>query len=217
MSTNPLPSTPAPSSPVWDNIYVSKSEQDRSWTQEAPTEALKYISEMDLAHQTPIVDVGGGSSHLIQELLARDFADLTVLDISSKALEEAIARINASGLSSADVEWVVSDIRAWNPTRSYGLWHDRAVFHFLVTSEDQRLYVEKASKYIAPGGHLLIGTFAPDGPEMCSGMPVQRWSPEGLAEAFSASFTVIDAKQTLHETPFGHTQPFTWIHLIRNG
>lgn len=216
MSMKPSPSEPASSSPLWDNIYESKPEQDRSWTQETPTEALKYIAEMDLAHKTPIVDIGGGSSHLIEELLARDFADLTVLDISSKALDEAITRINASGLSSADITWVVSDILAWIPTRSFGLWHDRAVFHFLVNSEDQRSYVEKASQYIAPGGHALIGTFAPDGPEMCSGLPVQRWSPEGLGKAFSSSFTVIEAKQTVHETPFGYTQPFTWVHLLRN-
>ena len=154
----------------------------------------------------PVIDVGGGESLLVDCLLAQGFADLTVLDISRVALAEARRRVE-----SAQVRWVEADVRTWQPDRRYGLWHDRAVFHFLVDPADRAAYLRNMATATAPGSALIVATFAPHGPETCSGLPVARYSSDALARALGADFEVVEILEEQHPTPSGGIQPFTWV------
>jgi trans-aconitate methyltransferase len=195
----------------WDGAYTSKSPAERSWTQDSPTESLGFITPLQLPTNTPIIDVGGGSSHLVDALLERKFTNITVLDISSAALAEAKARTN-----SEIVHWTVADITRWNPPQQFGLWHDRAVFHFLVDSEQQQDYLKTVKHGTQSGSYIVMATFAPDGPEMCSGLPVRRWAADELANFFTKDFSLLKTERNLHTTPWGSTQSFTWLVLRRN-
>ena len=194
----------------WNDTYATKGVNQRSWTQEVPTDSLFYIDALDLPRDAPIIDIGGGSSKLVDELLTRSFTDLSVLDISSTAIHEAQGRVNAER-----VQWLLDDITRWQPTRQYALWHDRAVFHFLVHRDQQLGYVGTAASSVMPGGHVLLATFAPSGPQECSGLAVHRWVSDELAELFCENFTLITSDLREHVTPWGSCQPFTWALLQR--
>ncbi len=192
----------------WDDIYRSKKESERSWTQESLTLALALIDELPVSLDAPILDVGAGASRFLDELIARGYEDLTALDISAAALDEARQRVG----DAAPVQWVVSDVTKWSPTRTYALWRDRATFHFLTSASDQRRYLDVARRALREGGYWLLSTFAPDGPETCSGLTVRRWSTDELGDFVGESFTLEASDRTVHVTPWGGEQPFnTWL------
>ena len=199
----------------WESTYQSKQASERSWTQESPVESLELFERIDLRHDDPIIDIGGGSSVLVDALISREYSDLTVLDISQTAIEEPRVRVASVFGDEIAVEWISSDIITFSPVRSYALWHDRAVFHFLVDPSEQERYVQIAGHAVRQGGSLIIATFSPDGPEMCSGLPVRRWSSDELESLFSADFSAIESFERDHHTPWGATQPFTWMLMRR--
>ena len=198
----------------WEAVYSSKTASDRSWTEELPLESLQFIERASTDVTDPVIDIGGGASLLVDSLLERGYRDVTVLDLAEPALDEARSRIAAKEHVS-DVSFICADITTWRPTRSYALWHDRAVFHFLTDENDRNTYIATASAAIRPGGHVILATFAPQGPESCSGLPVQRWSVQELEMLFSASFTLVESCSATHTTPWGGNQPFTWVLLKR--
>jgi ubiquinone/menaquinone biosynthesis C-methylase UbiE len=169
------------------------------------------IATLALPLDAPIVDVGGGASGLARELLALGHSDITVIDISSRALERA-----REGFEGADrVEWVVGDVREHDFGRRFALWHDRAVFHFMVSEEDRNAYLATLERSVEPGGHLVIATFGPEGPERCSGLPVRRYSTDELAATIGDRVELESSQLEVHRTPSGATQQFLFAHLMR--
>ena len=150
----------------WDERYRATSAAERSWTEETPAVSLALIDALSLGPDDPVIDVGGGASRLVDALLARGFGDLTVLDLAASALDEARARLEDPTLASR-VEWIVADVTSWSPVRTYRLWHDRAVFHFLTDAAAREDYVRVLLKATAVGSAVVLATFAPDGPETC--------------------------------------------------
>jgi predicted TPR repeat methyltransferase len=193
-------------------VYGSRPAQEVSWYQSHPATSLRLVREAEPDLGASILDVGGGTSLLVDRLLDAGYVDLTVLDISQTAVSEVARRL---GDRARHVSLVCTDVLGWNPTRRYDLWHDRAVFHFLVTAQDRSTYVALASETIPIGGSLVLGVFAEDGPTHCSGLPTERYSPEALASAFSEAFSLVHAERELHVTPRGGDQPFTWVVLRR--
>jgi SAM-dependent methyltransferase len=150
---------------------------------------------------------------LVDQLVGRGFSDVSVLDVSAVALDEARARLGAG----AKVRWLRQDLMTFNPDRRYDLWHDRAVFHFLTSEPDREVYRAALAAALAPGGHVIIGTFAEDGPEQCSGLPVSRYSSGTLAETLGDGFVVTASRRESHRTPAGAIQPFTWVAARQRG
>jgi len=189
----------------WETVYTTKGENEVSWFQDDPAPSLELI---DLARPIPesrIVDIGGGASRLVDRLLARGFRHITVLDISAAALELAKARL---GERAAEVQWIVADVTKWQVAQRFDVWHDRAAFHFLVDAADRAAYVASLKQALAPGGHAIIATFAKDGPEKCSGLPVQRHDAESLAREFGEGFVLIESRAHEHATPWHSNQRF---------
>jgi hypothetical protein len=193
--------------PHWDGVYSHKSEAERSWSESVPAASLELIAAAGVHPDDAIVDVGGGASRLVDALLERKFTDLTVLDLSSSALEQAAARL---GAQAAGVDWLAADIRQWRPERQYRLWHDRALFHFLTEEQQRSAYRETLRHAMLSGGVAIIATFAQDGPERCSGLPVCRYAPPTLAEAVGRDFSLIKSRRVEHHTPWGSIQPFLY-------
>ena len=198
-------------STLWEQTYVSNDAGHRSWTQESQNDSFFFIDAAKLSVDDAIIDVGGGASRLVDELLARGYRDVTVLDVSPSGIAESRDRVRSDV-----VQWIVDDVTTWAPARTYQLWHDRAVFHFLVAPGDQERYVTTATRSLAPGGSLLLATFAPSGPTVCSGLAVQRWSVDELASRFAEGFTLLSSASRDHVTPWGFVQPFTWVLLRRD-
>lgn len=196
---------------TWEHVFTSKSEVERSWTQVEPTPSLERISSALTSRDDAIIDVGGGSSRVVDRLLDLGCTDVTVLDISPTALDEARRRLGDRG----HVHWVVADIRTCTPTRTYAVWHDRAVCHFLVDDLDVARYARIVTAAVAIGGHAIIAAFAPSGPTSCSGLPVRRWSAADLGALFAPSFVLEHADEIDHHTPWDGVQPFTWVVLRR--
>jgi Methyltransferase domain len=168
--------------------------------------SLTLIDRLGVPKAAPIIDVGGGASLLVDELLARDYTDLTVLDVSATALSIARQRLG----DGAPVHWLCEDIMTWQPERRYGLWHDRAVFHFLTQPDERVQYRHTLHQAIGPGGAVIMATFATDGPESCSGLPVARYDA-GELERRLDGFSLVASSREEHITPEGIVQPFTWI------
>ncbi|GAA4895038.1 class I SAM-dependent methyltransferase [Actinomycetospora straminea] len=198
----------------WETIYRERSSDELSWSQSEPATSLQLIDEIGLDTEKAVVDVGAGESALVDALLARGHRRVTVLDLSLQALARARARLDGAP-GAAAVEWVVHDVLTWTPGTTFGLWHDRAVFHFLTEPADRRAYVDTAARAVAPEGFLIVATFSLDGPEKCSGLPVQRYDAAALAEQFAPSFTPVTAHTQTHRTPWDAVQPFTWLALRR--
>jgi len=190
----------------WDATYEAKGSQGVSWYQAVPKVALDLIRQLEVLADAPVIDVGGGESLLVDNLLIQGFSDVTVLDLSKVALDEAHQRT-----PSAQARWVQADVRSWAPARTYGLWHDRAVFHFLVEPDDRAAYLRTLMAATSPGSAVIVATFAPTGPETCSGLPVVRYSSPALAEALGPRFELLATQQEEHTTPSGGVQPFTWV------
>lgn len=193
----------------WDEVYRTKDIESVSWFERSPETSLRLIREATGGGGS-LVDVGAGASTLADVLVAEGY-DVTVLDISEAAL--ALVRARLAGR----VSYVVSDVLAWRPTRTFDVWHDRAVFHFLVDPSDQRRYAALASTTVRPGGAVVIGTFAPDGPMSCSGLPTARHDVASLAEIFGGDFAVEHSEGEGHRTPWGVVQSFNWAILRRTG
>ncbi len=187
----------------WEDVYAAKGEQEVSWYQDNPAPSLELIALAGLARDAAIVDIGGGASRLVDHLLARGFERLTVLDLSAAALERAKARL---GEKAATVRWVVADVTTWQPPHAYDLWHDRAAFHFLTEEADRRAYVSRLDTAVRPGGYVIIGTFALDGPEKCSGLPIMRYDAAALAAMLGSDFKLNDPRRHDHATPSGAVQ-----------
>lgn len=196
----------------WESVYGSNAPDQVSWFRPHLETSLSFIERSGADRSTRIIDVGGGESTLVDDLLARGYANLTVLDISKTAIEVTKARL--AGLADR-VAWLVADVTSTDlPPSTYDVWHDRAVFHFLTTAADRAAYVENVRKSVKPGGHVIIGTFGPEGPAKCSGLDVQRYDSNSLHEEFGARFHLIDSLKELHQTPFGTTQQFLYCFCV---
>ena len=189
----------------WENIYRTRQPEEVSWTQEAPAISLDFIRSFQLPKTARIIDIGGGDSRLADFLLDADYKDVTVLDISGAALERARQRL---GSRADKIKWVEQDITRFDPPARFDLWHDRAAFHFLTRPEQVNQYLSIARKSINEDGYAVIGTFSPDGPEKCSGLPVRRYDEQTLAMAFSTGFKKISCIREDHITPFQTKQNF---------
>lgn len=190
----------------WENVYKTKATDAVSWYQQHPERSLRLIQETGVPLDASIIDIGGGASKLVDELLESVYTNLTVLDISAAALSAAQQRL---GGKASSVKWIESDItEATFPPRGFDIWHDRAVFHFLTSASDRKAYIEKMLHAVKPGGHVIIATFAEDGPEKCSGLPVVRYSAEALSDELGEQFKLIKHEKEEHHTPFGTVQSF---------
>jgi 2-polyprenyl-3-methyl-5-hydroxy-6-metoxy-1,4-benzoquinol methylase len=196
----------------WQNVYLSKGEQEVSWTQPDPEPSLGLIETYALSRDASIVDIGGGTSHLVDALAERGYRALTVLDLSEAALKTAQQRLSAQA---AQVQWIAADVTKWQPPHAFDLWHDRAAFHFLVEAGDREAYIDRLSQAVKAGGHAVIATFALDGPEKCSGLPVQRYDPAGLSETLGRTFELVAHQSHRHVTPWGAVQSFQFSVLRR--
>jgi 2-polyprenyl-3-methyl-5-hydroxy-6-metoxy-1,4-benzoquinol methylase len=194
----------------WDKVYSAKSPDEVSWYRAHLERSLALIRRAVPDLSARIIDVGGGASTLVDDLLQFGYADLTVLDISESAI--AIAK-NRLGEASRAVGWLCADVTKTEfAAGSYDLWHDRAVFHFLTALEDRRQYVRTVAKAVKPGGHVIVSTFGPQGPVKCSGLDVIRYSAEELHDEFGGRFELVESSEELHETPFGTTQQFLYCY-----
>ena len=188
----------------WQRVYTSKEENQLSWHEDAPALSLALLGEAGLRPEMAVIDIGGGTSRLVDALVASEQAHITILDLSAAALDTAKKRLAGAG----NVEWVAGDVTEWQPKRSYDLWHDRAAFHFLTDPEDQRADVRVMARALKTGGRAVIGTFAPDGPEKCSGLPVARHDAASLRGVLGEGFSLISTRRNEHTTPWGAVQQF---------
>lgn len=194
----------------WEKVYTTKAIDAVSWFQEHAVNSLRLIQQTDVPLNASIIDIGGGASTLVDDLLAVGFTNLTVLDLSDAALN---ASKNRLGAKSNIVNWVVADItKADLEEQSYDVWHDRAVFHFLTAADERHAYVKTVLRAVKPGGHVIIATFAEDGPLQCSGLPVMRYNPDELHAEFGEPFTLVHHERESHQTPFGTAQQFTYCY-----
>lgn len=187
----------------WENVYETKNPDQVSWTQQKPQTSLDFINSFRLGKEAKIIDIGGGDSHLIDFLLAEGYENITVLDISSKALEKAQQRL---GDSADKVKWIATDVTLFEPTEAYDIWHDRAAFHFLTTREQVSRYIDITGKWVK--GFVILGTFSKDGPTKCSGLNIQQYDEKSLSEKFEKNFKKIQCLIEDHTTPFGTIQNF---------
>lgn len=191
----------------WEKIYTTKQPHEVSWTQEVPETSLTLIAELKLDKNASIIDIGGGDSYLVDHLLDLGYTNLSVLDISNAAIDRAKIRL---GEKANMVEWIVSDIVEFVPNRSYDLWHDRAVFHFLNTSEDILTYKQLVTNHAK---NVVLGTFAKDGPIKCSGLEITQYDKASINETFKPGFSMINFLTQTHTTPFNTTQNFVFASL----
>jgi SAM-dependent methyltransferase len=196
----------------WETVYSEKHEREVSWFQESPEPSLELIMRAGATPDSAIIDIGGGVSRLVDALLACGFNHVSVLDLSEAALAKARARL---GERAARVRWIRADVTTWQPDARYDLWHDRAAFHFLIEPETQRAYVEQLKLALRGGGHAIIATFALDGPEKCSGLPVARHSAETIGALLGPEFALLDTRRHEHTTPWGSVQKFQFSTFER--
>lgn len=194
----------------WEHVYATKSARNVSWYQAQPSLSLALIQAAVAAPDAHIIDVGGGASTLVDGLLAAGYRQLTVLDLSGEALAVAQRRL---ATENKYVCWLEGDVtNVTLPALSVDLWHDRAVFHFLTDKADRQAYVAQVMQVLKPGGHLIVATFAPDGPTQCSGLPVQRYAAEDLQAEFGPAFEIVEHTEEHHVTPSGQVQHFIYCH-----
>jgi trans-aconitate methyltransferase len=197
----------------WDQAYAARGEAGVSWFEAHPDTSLSLLAAIGATPASAIVDIGGGASHLVDALLAAQWARVTVLDLSPVALGMARERLKEAA---GRVDWIAADVRHWEPPQTYDIWHDRAVFHFLVEPHDRAAYADRLGRAVRPGGHAIIATFAPDGPDRCSGLPVMRYDPETLARELGAPFSLVASRSCVHTTPWGARQAFQFSVLRRD-
>jgi len=192
----------------WNTVYRTRDDAEVSWFDPGASESFETVASL-IAPGDPVLDVGAGASRLVDRLLAEGYGPVDVLDLSEAALEISRKRLGALG---DGVGWIAADITAWTPDRTWALWHDRAVFHFLTGSADRAAYIRALARALRHGGHAVISTFADDGPEICSGLPVVRYAPDELAAEFdnlaSGAFMPLASSRHVHRTPGGGEQRF---------
>ena len=194
----------------WEAVYSTKSPDSVSWFQEHAEESIRLIAATGLGDSAAIIDVGGGASKLVDDLLAAGHTDISVLDLSAAAMAAARQRL---GMLAGKVMWIEGDITEFDlPAARFDIWHDRAVFHFLTDVASRRRYVEQVMRAVRPGGHVIIATFAEDGPEQCSGMPVMRYRADQLHAEFGAGFKLLAHHKEEHRTPIGQVQQFVYCY-----
>jgi len=199
-----------PPSDHWAQVWAERDATEVSWYQASPSSSLAMIEETGAAADAPIIDVGGGASSLAGCLLEAGFTDVTVTDISAAALERARASLGSAG---ARIAWVRADVRDHEFGRRFAVWHDRALFHFMVDPADRDAYLRTLGRSVSPGAHLIVATFGPDGPTTCSGLPVVRYGPDELAEAFAPAAQLVSSRLEDHRTPSGAIQQFLVARL----
>jgi SAM-dependent methyltransferase len=195
----------------WETVYETKNPDQVSWTQEIPKTSLDFIHSFDLTKTAKIIDIGGGDSKLVDYLLDEGFENITVLDISAKALDKAKKRL---GDKAQKVNWVVSDITEFRPSTTFDIWHDRATFHFLTTAEQVATYMDTARKAVT--GYLTIGTFSDNGPKKCSGLDIKQYNEETLTTELQNGFDKLRCVTEDHTTPFDTTQNFLFCSFKRH-
>lgn len=193
----------------WSDRYATTPESDLSWFEEQPATSLELIGTA--ATNASVIDVGCGESHLVDCLLERGYRDIAVLDISQTALTNVHERVG-----DAPVTWIQADIRDWTPDRTFDVWHDRAAYHFLIEHDEQQHYWDRVRTTLEPGGRVVIATFADDGPETCSGVPVIRYDERQLTQALGDGFIVTTTRREQHPTPTGGHQSFLWLVAERD-
>jgi len=196
----------------WENVYSTKESTEVSWFQQRPEYSLELIKATRVGTSAYIIDIGGGSSTLVDLLLDAGYQDLAVLDISHGAIKQAKNRL---GDIANKVAWIEEDITSFSSTRSFQVWHDRAVFHFLTDAEDRASYIRALTGALKPGSHVIIATFDLDGPEKCSGLEVVRYSAETLSGVLGDAFQLVETSTEEHATPGGLTQSFIYCRFIR--
>ena len=194
----------------WDTVYANKAVADVSWYEAYPAKSLELIRATGVAATDAVIDVGGGASFLVEALMAAGYCDLTVLDVSAVVLQQLRARL---GARAAAVKLLQQDVTLFEPPQRYALWHDRAVFHFLIEHQERQRYVEVVRQALLPLGQLIISGFGPDGPEKCSGLQVARYDAATLAAQFGAGFALLDSSLSTHRTPWGVKQQFVHCRL----
>ena len=194
----------------WETVYNTKAPETVSWYRPHLETSLALVERAAGGRSASIIDVGGGESTLVDDLLARGYENITVLDISQTAIDVSKKRL---GLAAEKVHWLVADItEAQLEPSAYEVWHDRAVFHFLTVVEHRTAYVRKVAHAVKPGGHVIVSTFGPEGPTKCSGLNVIRYDAESLHDQFGVRFRLVESSKELHRTPFGTTQQFLYCY-----
>ena len=192
----------------WETVYRTKAPDAVSWYAPHLDTSLALIGRSAGARSAAIIDVGGGEATLVDDLLARGYIDVSVLDISAEAIRVARERL---GAEAGRAQWLVADItRDALPERRYDVWHDRAVFHFLLEPEQRAAYIRQVARAMRPGGSVIVATFGPEGPTKCSGLDIVRYDAEGLHDEFGPAFRLVESAVELHRTPFGTTQQFVY-------
>lgn len=198
----------------WERVYSTKATDAVSWFQEHAERSLRLIRATGVDTRASIVDVGGGASTLVDDLLTAGFTNVSVLDLSGAALAAARHRL---GERASSVRWIEADVtQAALPADAYDVWHDRAVFHFLTEPAQRAAYVRTVMRSVKPGGHVIVATFADDGPTQCSGLPVRRYTPDGLHAEFGDSFALLRHEKEEHRTPSGSRQQFVYCYCRKN-
>jgi cyclopropane fatty-acyl-phospholipid synthase-like methyltransferase len=196
----------------WENVYTARQAHEVSWYQTRPETSLRLIAQLGIQPGDAVIDIGGGASSLVDHLLEQGFADLTVLDISTTALDAVKLRL---GARADGVHWLAGNIASTKPRGPFRLWHDRAVFHFLTEAEDRRAYIAALTDALPNGSHAIMATFAEDGPERCSNLPVCRYSPALLAAELGPGFVLVEALRETHVTPAQGEQKFIYCCFRR--
>jgi 2-polyprenyl-3-methyl-5-hydroxy-6-metoxy-1,4-benzoquinol methylase len=194
----------------WEKIYTTKAPDQVSWYRPHLETSLALIERSASDRSASIIDVGGGESTLVDDLLTRGFQDVTVLDVSQVAIEATKKRL---GKQAERVHWLVADVTQLElDPRAYDVWHDRAVFHFLTLPQQRSVYVRQTLRSVKPGGHVIVSTFGPEGPTKCSGLDVARYDADSLHHEFGARFRLVESSKEIHQTPFGTTQQFLYCY-----
>ena len=192
----------------WNKVFKTKTPQEVSWTEAYPKNSIDFINTLNLDISLPIIDVGGGDSHLVDALIEKGYKDISVLDISKTAIKSAQKRL---GNRSKKVNWIISDILDFKPKKKYALWHDRASFHFLTNPTDINCYKDLVNQWVE--NYLILGTFSKKGPLKCSGLPITQHNCESITKNFQKKFDLIKCKYVIHETPFKTKQHFVFSSL----
>lgn len=198
----------------WDQVYASKAADAVSWYQRHPATSLGMIADSRLDPEAPLIDIGGGASTLVDHLLDAGHREVSVLDLAAQALAHAQSRLGSA--KARRVQWIAADVTQFTPSRSYALWHDRAVFHFLTDETARNAYLSTLRGSLVAGGTAIIATFAADGPTRCSGLDVARYDADALAACFGDGFERVASARDMHVTPWGATQAFTYVRMRRS-
>lgn len=196
----------------WETVYRQKTVEQTSWHQSIPQMSLSMVAKAAESLDIPIIDIGGGASLLADHLLDHGYSDVTILDISGAALQQAQARL---GDRSDQLNWIEEDVTRFRPARRYGLWHDRAAFHFLTEAGDQQRYASVLKDALESGGQAIIATFSPSGPKKCSGLDIVQYDTLKIESILGPAFRLLETQENLHVTPGGREQWFNFFRFLR--